>query len=128
VSTPEIAAILFCATLALLALFQAALAAGAPLGRFAWGGQQRRLSTRLRIGSLVAIGIYAFFGLIALERVALIQSMPHPSIASIGIWVIAGYMALGVVMNAISRSKAERYTMTPLALVLLGLGILVALG
>lgn len=127
-SLPQTAAILFCVLLALLAMFQAALIAGAPLGRFAWGGQQERLSPRLRIGSVVAIAIYALFAVIALERVGLVSLMPDPSIASIGIWVIAGYMALGVVMNAISRSKPERYTMTPVALALLALGVAVALG
>lgn len=124
----QTAAVMFCAALGLLAVFQALLAAGAPLGRFAWGGQQERLSSGLRIGSVVAIAIYALFALIALERAGLASVMPHPSIAGAGIWVIVGYMALGVVMNAISRSKPERYVMTPVALVLLGLGLAVALG
>lgn len=127
-SLPEIAAILFCIVLALLAVFQAALAAGAPLGRFAWGGQQERLSPRLRAGSVVAIAIYALFALIALERAGLVSILPHPSVASAGIWAIAGYMALGVVMNAISRSKPERYAMTPVALVLLSLSLVVVAG
>ena len=42
-----------------LAIFQLALALGAPLGRFAWGGQHRVLPVRLRIGSAIAIVIYA---------------------------------------------------------------------
>jgi hypothetical protein len=127
-STSQTAAILFCAVLALLALFQTALAAGAPLGRFAWGGQQERLSSRLRIGSVVAIVIYVLFGVVALERSGLVDVMPFPAVAGIGIWVIVGYMTLGALMNAISRSRLERYTMTPVAVVLLGLGLTVALG
>ncbi len=126
-SQPQTAAMLFCVLLALLAVFQSALIAGAPFGRFAWGGQQERLSPRLRIGSVVAIAIYALFALVVLERAGLVSLMPHPAIAGIGIWVIVGYMALGVVMNAISRSKPERYTMTPVAIALLGLGVVVAL-
>ena len=41
--------------LAALAVFQLALAAGAPLGRFAWGGSHEVLPPRLRVGSLVSI-------------------------------------------------------------------------
>jgi hypothetical protein len=33
-------------------------------------------------------------------------------------WVLAAYFALGVVMNGISRSLPERLTMTPTALTL----------
>ena len=39
-----------------------------------------------------------------------------------------GYLALGVLMNAISRSKLERFIMTPVALVLAILALVVALG
>lgn len=123
----DLAAIAFCIVLSALALFQLALAAGAPLGRFAWGGVHERLPTNLRIGSVVSIAIYAVFALIVLERAGVTHVLPSPSIATIGIWVIVGYLALGVVMNAISRSKPERFTMTPVALVLLVLSGSVAL-
>jgi len=121
------AAILFCFLLAGLGAFQLALAAGAPLGRFAWGGGQERLSPGLRIGSLVSILIYAAFAVIALERAGLVRLLPDASIAGIGIWVIVGYSALGVLMNAISRSRPERFTMTPLAFALGALALVVAL-
>jgi hypothetical protein len=126
--TAQTAAILFCAVLSALAIFQAALAAGAPLGRFAWGGQHVRLPPALRIGSLVAIAIYAVFTILALERAGLVALLPQPDIARIGIWLVAGYSALGVVVNAITRSKPERYTMTPVALLLAGLSVRIALG
>ena len=124
---PDIAAIAFCALLVALALFQLALAAGAPLGRFAWGGGHGRLPARLRIGSLVAIAIYAAFAAIVLERAGLVRLLPYAEIAGVGIWVVVAYLATGVAMNAISRSKPERYTMTPLALALCVLALVVAL-
>lgn len=120
------AAILFCALLGALCLFQLALALGAPLGRFAWGGGHDRLPPSFRIASLVSIGIYILLGLIALQRAGQLQLFPE-AVATIGIWAIAGYLGLGVLMNAISRSKPERYTMTPLALVLCALAIAIAL-
>lgn len=122
------AAIAFCIVLALLGVFQLALAAGAPLGRFAWGGGQERLSAPLRIGSLVSILIYAVFAVVVAQRAGLVALLPAPDIASIGAWVIAGYMALGILMNAISRSKLERLVMTPVALVLFATSLVVALG
>lgn len=117
----------FCAILALLSVFQLALAAGAPLGRFAWGGGHERLPAPLRIGSLVSILIYAAFAIIVLERARLAALLPWPDIAGIGIWVITAYMALGIVMNAISRSKPERMVMIPVALLLFGTSLVVAL-
>lgn len=123
----DIAAIAFCLLLGGLALFQLALAAGAPLGGFAWGGGHERLPVKLRIGSLAAIVIYAAFALIVLERAGLVSLLPYASIARIGIWIVIAYLALGVAMNALSRSKPERYTMTPLALTLCVLALVVAI-
>ena len=42
-------------------------------------------------------------------------------------WVIAVYFALGIVMNGISRSKPERYTMTPVVIVLTAASVILAL-
>jgi hypothetical protein len=38
------------------------------------------------------------------------------------------YLLLGVAMNALSRSKPERWTMTPVALVLAGCAFVLASG
>jgi len=120
------AAIALTVILALLAVFQLALALGAPIGRFAWGGSHRVLPTRLRIGSLVSIVIYAVIAVLALDRVDLIDVVPD-AVSAVGMWIVFGYFVLGIVMNAVSRSKPERYTMTPVVLVLAVLSLLVAL-
>lgn len=122
------AAIAATVVLALLAVFQVALAAGAPMGHFAWGGQSRVLSTRLRIGSVVSIIIYALIAIVLLERAGLIQLFGNPVFVQVAAWVVFAYFALGIVLNAISRSKPERYTMVPVTLVLAALSLLVALG
>ncbi len=119
-----IAVYLFCALLAALAVFQILLIAGAPLGGFAWGGQNRVLPARLRWGSVVSILLYAAFAFVAFERVGLIDLIPSDGFIAVLMWVIAGYLLLGVVMNFLSRSRPERYTMGPLALVL---GVLAAI-
>ncbi|MBB4053184.1 hypothetical protein GGR20_002841 [Devosia subaequoris] len=117
----------FVALMGGLAIFQGVLIAGAPLGHFAWGGQHRILPRRLRIGSAVAIVLYGLFALILMMRVGLLAPWPDTSWIKFASWVILAYMALGVVMNAISRSLPERLTMTPLVAVLLGLTLIVAL-
>lgn len=113
--------------LVLLAVFQLALVFGAPLGRFAWGGQHRVLPARLRIGSAVSILIYALIDLIAWDRVGAVDVFPAP-FSEIAMWVVFGYFTLGIVMNAISRSKRERYTMVPASIALSVLSFLIAMG
>lgn len=124
----EIAAIAACTILAALAVFQAVLIAGAPLGRFAWGGQHELLPPRLRIGSAVSIVLYAAFALVILERAGLVTFFGNTGFLQVACWVLFGYFTLGIVMNVISRSKPERNTMVPVSLVLTVLVLVVALG
>jgi hypothetical protein len=124
----EIAAIAACTILAVLAVFQAALIAGAPIGRFAWGGQHDVLPPRLRVGSAVSIVLYVAFALVILERAGLATIFGSPGFVRVACWVLFGYFTLGILMNGISRSKPERNTMAPVSLVLAALVLLVALG
>jgi hypothetical protein len=122
------AAITFSAVIASLGIFQLALAAGAPWGRLAWGGGHAQLPTSLRIGSLISILVYAVFAIVVLERAGLVVLLPLPEIARTGVWVVAAYMTLGIVVNAISRSTPERFVMTPVALTLAACAWIVAVG
>ena len=45
----------------------------------------------------------------------------------IATWALLGYFAIGIVMNAISRSRPERYTMTPVATMLALATLVIAL-
>ncbi len=112
--------------LAALAIFQLALALGAPIGRFAWGGQHRVLPARLRIGSVVAILIYALIALIAWDRTGAIDVFPE-LFSIVAMWVVFAYFALGIFLNAISRSKPERYVMVPVTIVLTVLSFFLAI-
>ncbi|RZI93624.1 MAG: hypothetical protein EOO67_06300 [Microbacterium sp.] len=120
-------ALVFTIVLALLAVFQLALALGAPIGHFAWGGQHRVLPRHLRIGSIVSIALYALFAIIAWDRVGAIDLFPD-MFSQVAMWVIFGYSALGIVMNAISRSRPERFTMVPVTIVLSVLSFFIAMG
>lgn len=121
-----IAAILFAVVIGVLVVFQLALAFGAPWGRFAWGGQHPGvLPVGYRIGSGISVLVYGVLALLALDRGGVIDVMPDAA-SQVGMWVVVGFLALGVIMNAISRSKPERFVMTPVALVLAILAFVVA--
>ncbi|MCW2699982.1 MAG: conserved rane protein of unknown function [Blastococcus sp.] len=121
--------IVACAGAALLgglAVFQAALIAGAPLGRFAWGGQHVVLPRRLRIGSAASIALYALFAVLMLQAADAFAVLPV-GLVDVAIWVLTAYFVLGVAMNAVSRSQPERLVMTPVVLALAALCLALAL-
>jgi len=122
-----LALVVFIVIIALLTLFQLALALGAPWGRFAWGGRHSGvLPTGYRVASAVAVLPYAFMAMLAADRAGVIEVVPD-GVARVGMWVVFGLLALGVLMNAISRSKPERYTMTPVTFVLAVAALLIAI-
>ncbi|MGK5113859.1 MULTISPECIES: hypothetical protein [unclassified Geodermatophilus] len=121
-----VAALVGAALLAGLAVFQLLLIAGAPLGRFAWGGRTSVLPTGLRIGSAVSIALYAVFALVVLQTGGISGVLPG-GLAGVAIWALAAYFAVGVAMNAASRSRPERLVMTPVALALAVVCLVLAL-
>lgn len=122
-----LAALIFLILVSLLALFQLSLALGAPLGAFAWGGQHQVLPRKLRLGSLASIGLYAAFAIMVMSK-AFSEIIPQGAYLNIALWCLFGYLVIGIVMNAASRSKPERYTMTPVVCVLALCTLVVALG
>lgn len=126
-SAAGVAAIVAAVVLAALAVLQILLAAGRPYGRFAWGGGHRVLPAGLRVGSAVAVVLYAVFVLVLFDRSSLIEVFGGGGFAVVATWVLFGFFTLGIAMNAISRSKAERFTMTPVNVVLAACSLVVAL-
>lgn len=112
--------------LATLAAFQTALSCGAPWGRFAWGGAHRVLPRRLRIGSALSVVLYAAFALLLLSRAGVVPGADSAVIVVLT-WVLFGYFVVGVGLNAISRSPAERWTMTPVCVMLAVMTLIIAL-
>lgn len=123
----EIFATVSCIILLGLAIFQLALIFGAPIGKYAWGGAHTTLPRNLRIGSAISILLYGIFAAIILSKAEVILLFNNPAITTIGIWILAVYFCIGVVMNGISRSKPERNLMTPIALILAALTLLIAM-
>ena len=108
------AALVLCSS---LALFQAALALGAPLGRVAWGGQYETLPVGLRVGSVISMAIYVALILCILKLWGR-KSPISAKTARISIKIFGYFLILGVLMNAISRSHLEAIVMAPTALIL----------
>jgi len=102
----------------IMIVFQLLLVLGLPLGHLAYGGKHKELPTKLRIMSLIAIGIFIFASIIILERVELINVFNNPTFSLVIVWILAVYFTLGVLMNMMSRSKWEKRIMTPLAVVI----------
>lgn len=113
-------AVIACILIFVVAVLQISLAAGAPLGQFAWGGQHRVLPQNLRRGSAASVLFLALAAWIALARADMVAPGHDALFASIGIWVLAAFFALNTLGNLVSKSKPERYTMSPITIVLCG--------
>ncbi len=74
----QIAAINAAVGFAGLAVFQLLLAMGLPLGGAAWGGKYIRLPNKLRIASLISMGVLVLASLIVLEKSGWIKILNSP--------------------------------------------------
>jgi hypothetical protein len=110
-----------------LALFQAALAAGADWGHAAWGGANAELSTAQRIGSALAVLVWAAAAVVLLGRAGFLWSGRGDARPfRWGTWVVAAGCVLGSLANLASESRYESLILGPLALTLAILCVVVA--
>lgn len=123
----QLCAVIACTILAGLTIFQGALLSGAPLGRMAWGGEHDVLPAKLRISSAISIALYCVFAYAALARAGFVPPLVSETFTSVSTWVLTAYFTLGVILNGISRSKPERLVMTPTALALAALFLVISL-
>ncbi|UZN03419.1 hypothetical protein [Cellulomonas sp. S1-8] len=121
----QLAVVVALVLLGALAVLQVLLAAGAPLGRYVWGGGHDVLPRGLRIASAASVLLYAGFALLLLDRAGLTDVLPD-TVARVGTWVLLGYLVLGAPTNALSRSRREALVMTPTCLVLAACALVVA--
>jgi hypothetical protein len=110
-----------------IALFQVALAAGAPLGRAAWGGTHAgQLPTGLRVGSAIAVGVWILAAAIVVGRAGIVATPFPPALLQRGSWVLVALTLVGALMNFASPSPWERFMWAPVTLALAGLCFLIA--
>ncbi len=126
----EIAGIVAAILIAVLTVFQIALALGAPAGAAAWGGSHPGvLPTRLRVASgLVGVFFYPVVGIFMLDVGGLVDTgLAEGDWTRWTLWVLAGLFTLGALANFASRSKIERIW-GPVSLGLAICSVILALG
>jgi hypothetical protein len=94
--------------IAVIDLFQLALALGAPAGAAAWGGSHPGvLPTRLRVASgFAAVFFYPAVAVLVLDSGGVIDV--GWGVGPTWMWVLAGFFTLGALANVVSRSRIER--------------------
>lgn len=105
----EITAVVAVVLLGTMAVFQAALALGAPFGTAAWGGKHPGvLPPGLRVASAVAaLIIYPGIITIVLNASRLVDVEWLPTNEGT-MWFLAAIFTLGTVANLMSQSQPER--------------------
>lgn len=114
------------AMLGLLATFQIALAAGAPLGKLAWGGEHTTLPLNLRFGAISAVIRYVFIAFIALDRSGTIAVLPREFSFWV-MWLIVAHFGFGVILSLLSKSRYEKMTLAPYTFAMGLLSLLIAI-
>ena len=92
-----------------------AICLGAPLGEYAMGGKYKVVPLRNRAAIAVSILIQLFGIVVLLQQGNVMQVGLPEGVVRISCYVFAVYLSLNVFMNAFSRSKKERWMMTPLS-------------
>ena len=90
---------------------------GLPLGELTMGGQYKVFPPKLRIVLVIQLILQVFFVLIILQMGEIIPLLFSYNVTKIIGIVMAIYLSVNTVMNLISKSKKEKYIMTPLSFV-----------
>ncbi len=125
--SPQAAAWVFAALTLVVAVFQLALALGAPWGAYAMGGKFPGVfPVQMRVAALVQIALLAAIAGVVLARAGVALAAWQGTAAWL-IWGVVAFAAVGVVLNLITPSRIERLTWAPVAILLLLAALRVAL-
>ena len=101
----------------LVAVMTLFVACGLPLGEFTMGGQHKILPKRFKIMAVISFIIQLFAIIIVLQTGGFILLWFPLNITKYICIFFAAYLSLNVFMNLSSKSKKEKFTMTPLSLI-----------
>ena len=93
------------------------VACGLPLGEFTMGGQHKILPKKFRVMAVISVGIQIFAMIIILQAGGFISLWLSFKVTKYICFFFAAYLSLNAVMNMISKSRKEKYVMTPLSLI-----------
>lgn len=100
-----------------IAVMTALVACGFPLGEYTMGGQYKILPNKLRMMAILSVAIQLFAMLIVLQAGGFIPLMFSFKITKYVCFFFAAYLSLNTIMNLTSKSKKEKYVMTPLSFI-----------
>ena len=102
---------------AIIAVMTILVACGLPLGEFTMGGQYRVLPKKLRVFAVASFIVQLFAITIILQAGGLISLWFSIRVTKYICLFLAAYLSTNVFMNLFSKSKKEKYIMTPLSLI-----------
>lgn len=101
----------------IIAIMTVFVACGLPLGEFTMGGQHKILPKKFRLASVVSVAIQIFAIIIILQAGGFIPLWLSFKVTKYICFFFAAYLSLNTIMNMISKSKKEKYVMTPISLI-----------
>ena len=101
----------------IIATMTVLVACGLPLGEFTMGGQHKILPKKLRVAAVISVAIQIFAMIIILQAGGFIPLWLSFGVTKYICFFFAAYLSLNTTMNMISKSKKEKYVMTPLSLI-----------
>lgn len=93
------------------------VACGLPLGEYTMGGQHKVLPKNLRVAAVISVAIQIFAMIIILQAGDFISLWFSFKVTKYICFFFAAYLSLNTIMNMISKSRKERFVMTPLSLI-----------
>jgi len=110
-------AILGAVIFGVIATMTVLVACGLPLGEFTMGGQHKVLPKNLRVAAVISVAVQFFAMIIILQAGGFISLWFSFKVTKYICFFFAAYLSLNTIMNMISKSRKERFVMTPLSLI-----------
>ena len=93
------------------------VACGLPLGEFTMGGQHKILPEKFRVMAVISVAIQIFAMIIILQAGGFIPLWLPFKVTKYICFFFAVYLSLNTIMNMISKSRKEKYVMTPISFI-----------
>ena len=93
------------------------VACGLPLGEFTMGGQHKILPKKFRVIAAISVAIQIFAMIIILQAGGFIPLWLSFKVTKYICFFFAAYLSLNTIMNMLSKSRKEKYVMTPFSLI-----------
>ena len=100
-----------------IAIMTVLVACGLPLGEYTMGGQHKILPKKFRVAAVISVAIQIFAMIIILQAGGLLPLWLSFKVTKYICFFFATYLSLNTIMNMISKSKKEKYVMTPISLI-----------